>query len=169
MKLIGRISLAQLPPTSPFHSQSAFFPPPPLPPPPSMPMPSHLSSLIPPPPFMPPPSFPMPPPELLSKMFQTPPPPLPVPPPPAPSVNTTSSNTVNDADLYDPLKVDDEDEEEPSKEVPLTPPKPIRCAFNIKKEHTIKIEPSRSAVPCAMAILSWPSLDPSISTTANRK
>lgn len=88
----------------------------------------------------------MPPPELLSKMFQSPPPPLPVPPPPAPSASTTSSNPVNDDDLYDPLKVDDEDEEEPSK-VLSTASKPIRCAFNIKKEHTIKIEPSKTSVP----------------------
>ena len=145
MDLIDCISLAQLPPTSPFHNQSAFFPPPPLPPLPSMPMPTNLPGFIP-PPFLPPSSFPMPPPELLSKMFQNPPPPLPVPPPPAPSVSATSSNPVNDDDLYDPLKVEDEEEEEPSKEVPSTASKPIRCAFNVKKEHTIKIEPSKSCV-----------------------
>ena len=104
------------PPPLPFNGPSAFFPPPP--------------------PFFPPPSFPLPPPELLSKIMQTPPPPpLPVPPP------VDRPNNINEDDLYDPLKVEEEEEEEKS----LTPPmKPSARTFNIKKEYSIKIEPSKS-------------------------
>ncbi len=76
-------------------------------------------------------------------MLQTPPPPLPVPPPVnAPSTLTSDSN-INNEDLYDPLKAEDEDEEEKPEEKTPSIPKPITRTFNIKKEYTIKIEPSK--------------------------
>ena len=106
------------------------FPPSPFfPPPPSNPAPNFI-----PPPFLPPP----PPPDLLSKMLQTPPPPLPVPPPVNNSLASNTTNINND-DLYDPLKAEDEDEIEEKKP---SLAKPINRSFNIKKEYTIKIEPS---------------------------
>lgn len=112
--------LGQFPP-------SPFFPPPPLPT--SNPAPNFI-----PPSFLPPP----PPPDLLSKMLQTPPPPLPVPPPVNNSLASNTTNINND-DLYDPLKVEDEDEIEEKKP---SLAKPVNRSFNIKKEYTIKIEPS---------------------------
>ncbi|CAF2083505.1 unnamed protein product [Rotaria magnacalcarata] len=89
-------------------------------------------------------SFALPSPELLSKMLQTPPPPLPVPAPiNNPSTTTTANNNINNADLYDPLKAEDEDEEDnEQKKTPAQ--KPASRTFNIKKEYTIKIEPNSS-------------------------
>ncbi|CAF4785564.1 unnamed protein product, partial [Rotaria magnacalcarata] len=74
-------------------------------------------------------------------MLQTPPPPLPVPAPiNNPSTTTTANNNINNADLYDPLKAEDEDEEDnEQKKTPAQ--KPASRTFNIKKEYTIKIEP----------------------------
>jgi hypothetical protein len=129
--------LAHLPPP-PFNAPSAFFPIPPSP--------SNSSSGFIPPPFLPPPptaAFPLPSPELLSKMLQTPPPPLPVPAPVnTPSPTITNTNIKNE-DLYDPLQAEDDEDEEEDTEQKTTPiQKPINRIFNIKKEHTIKIEPS---------------------------
>ncbi|CAF0844459.1 unnamed protein product [Rotaria sordida] len=130
-----------LPPPS-FNAQSAFFS--------SPPSTSNNSSNFIPPPFLPPPpppsttSFSLPSPEFLSKMLQTPPPPLPV---PAPvnnlsTTNNNNNNNVNNADLYDPLKVEDEDEEHTEQKKSSTQ-KPTNRTFNIKKEYTIKIEPNQ--------------------------
>jgi hypothetical protein len=123
------ILLAQLPPP-PFNAPSAFFP-----------LPSSNSSGFLSPPFLPPPptaSFPLPPPEFLSKMLQTPPPPLPVPAP------LNNSSTINNEDLYDPLQAEDDDEEDVEQaKSPIQ--KSIHRTFNVKKEFTIKIEPSMSS------------------------
>ena len=70
---------------------------------------------------------------------------MPVPPP----VNNVPVNPIKDEDLYDPLKAEDEDEEEKEKESDVrqekhsTVSKPTIRTFNIKKEHSIKIEASK--------------------------
>jgi len=75
-------------------------------------------------------------------MLQTPPPPLPVPAPVNNSSTTiNNNNNIKNEDLYDPLKAEDEDEEDPKQKKSPTP-KPTNRTFNIKKELTIKIEPS---------------------------
>jgi hypothetical protein len=68
---------------------------------------------------------------------------LPVPAPVNNSPPRTTNNTnINNEDLYDPLKAEDDDEEEIElKKSPSV--KPINRTFNIKKEYTIKIEPSK--------------------------
>lgn len=132
------------PPPLPFSQQSAFFP--------SLPTNSANPSNFIPRPFLPPPplptTFPLPPnpPEFLSKMLQIPPPPLPVPAPVNTSSSTTTNNTnstIDNTDLYDPLKAEEEEEENTEEKKPITP-KPTSRTFNIKKEYTIKIEPSKS-------------------------
>lgn len=127
---------AQLPPLPPpppsFNAASPFFPPPP-----SV---SNNPSSFAPPPFIPPP-FPLPPPELFSKLLQNAPPPLPVPPPPPVNNPPTSVKTE---DLYDPLQAEDEAEED-TEQTKMSAEKPATAIFNIKKEHTIKIEPSNSS------------------------
>lgn len=101
-------------------------------------------------------------------MLQTPPPPLPVPPPP-PVNNSHTSNTtnINNDDLYDPLKVEDEDEIEEKKASSV---KPVNRSFNIKKEYTIKIEPSNIKIPilihCHFALFVS---DQPTSSNSNRK
>ncbi|CAF4059876.1 unnamed protein product [Rotaria sp. Silwood2] len=126
-------------PPPPFNTQSAFFP--------SSPSTSNNPSNFIPPPFIPPPPPPsttsLTSPEFLSKMLQTPPPPLPVS-APVNNLSTTinNNNNVNNADLYDPLKVEDDDEEDTEQKTTSTQ-KPTNRTFNIKKEYTIKIEPNQ--------------------------
>lgn len=112
----------------------------PLPPPPFFPPPPSTSTN--PSNFIPPP-FPLPPPEFLSQMLQTPPPPLPVPPPVNNQSTTATNANINDADLYDPLKVEDEDEHDNTEHKKVSPSKTVSRTFNIKKEYTIKIEPRK--------------------------
>ena len=77
-------------------------------------------------------------------MLQTPPPPLPVPAPVNNSSTTiNNNNNINNEDLYDPLKVEDEDEEDTEQNISSNQ-KPPNRTFNIKKEYTIKIEPSNN-------------------------
>ncbi|CAF0746907.1 unnamed protein product [Rotaria sp. Silwood1] len=123
-----------LPPPS-FNAQSAFFPS-------SSSTSNNPSNFIPQAPSSTT-SFLLPPPEFLSKILQTPPPPLPVP-APVNNLSTTinNNNNVNNADLYDPLKVEDEDEED-TEQKKLSNQKLINRTFNIKKEYTIKIEPNQ--------------------------
>jgi hypothetical protein len=133
--------LAQFPPP-PFNTQSPFFPPPP-----PLSAANNSSGFIP-SPFLPPPppaTFPLPPPDLLSKMMQTPPPPLPVPAPVHNSPPRTATNTnINNEDLYDPLKAEEDDEEETElKTSPVVKPTTNKLV-NIKKEYPIKIEPSNT-------------------------
>jgi hypothetical protein len=76
-------------------------------------------------------------------MLQTPPPPLSVPAPVSTSSMPMEKKNINHEDLYDPLKAEDEDEEESEqKHSPIQ--KPANRTFNIKKEYTIKIEPSNN-------------------------
>ena len=128
-------TLASLP-LPPFNAQPTFFPP-------LSPTSTNASNFIP-PPFFPPASFPLPPPEFLSKMLQTPPPTIPVP----ASVNSLSTTIANNSnidkgDLYDPLKIEEENEEDTEEKKPPIQ-KTTSRTFNIKKEYTIKIESSIS-------------------------
>ncbi|CAF1250727.1 unnamed protein product [Adineta ricciae] len=125
------------PPSSSFTAPSSFFPPA---------ITNNSTSFVP-PPFLPS-SFPLPPPlpppqELFSKMLQTPPPPLPVPLLVNTSTTTTSSNSqIKSEDLYDPLKAEDDPEEE-TEQTNRSMEKPVSRVFNVKKEITIKIEPNQ--------------------------
>ncbi|CAF3560876.1 unnamed protein product [Rotaria socialis] len=135
-------------PVPPLSFNPSALPPPPLPPSfnvPSIFPPSSLPTTSNPSNYAPPTtSFALPSPELLSKMLQTPPPPLPVPAPiNNPSTTTTANININNADLYDPLKAEDEDEEDNEQKKTPTQ-KPASRTFNIKKEYTIKIEPNSS-------------------------
>jgi len=78
-------------------------------------------------------------------MLQTPPPPLPVPAPVNNSSATINNNNINNEDLYDPLKAEDEDEED-SEQKSSSIQKTSNRTFNIKKEYTIKIEPSKTSI-----------------------
>jgi hypothetical protein len=78
-------------------------------------------------------------------MLQTPPPPLPVPAPVNNSSATINNNNINNEDLYDPLKAEDEDEED-SEQQSSPIQKTSNRIFNIKKEYTIKIEPSNNSI-----------------------
>lgn len=76
-------------------------------------------------------------------MLQTPPPPLPVPAPLNTTSTTQNNPNINNDDLYDPLQAEDEEDSEQSKS-PIQ--KPTNLTFNIKKEYTIKIEPSNTFI-----------------------
>jgi len=96
-------------------------------------------------------------------MLQTPPPPLPVP-APANIPSTPISNTnIKSEDIYDPLKAEEDEEEE-------TEQKPINQTLNIKKEITIKIEPSMSLTHLLLRNIYILSLDHQfLSKTSTRK